>query len=175
MYSAHSSAYDRYSTILDSAVLDDDFELYGSASSFNDALQEQQSQDQLETRGISDHPKIDGMYYALKSIGVPYVQRIRNGQCLIDYDDRLLSEGESVQIKGKLYKNEDCLLERAYHACGPNILQMVKIVCRIVDQYLSKITKSIVTRRSAASPKIISESCCRSVCTISELTRYCPQ
>src|SRR5262245_45075163 len=61
-----------------------------------------------------------------------------NVNCTVNYDGRILKDGESVEIKGKLYKMEDCGLHRAYHACGSNLLQMVSIACDVVEQQKRK-------------------------------------
>ncbi|CAF1583010.1 unnamed protein product, partial [Didymodactylos carnosus] len=152
-------------------------EKFHTNSLSNDEQQEDQLIDikQLITRNSVDHLKTDSIQHILKNIGVGYVQRIRDNQCLIEYDNNLLSEGKSIKIKGKLYKVEDCLLERAYKACGTNILKMLNIVCQMLDKYMVKSKESVIRRRSVSSIKSVTQSCCHSVCTISELIRYCPQ
>ncbi len=57
-----------------------------------------------------------------------------NVNCTINHDGHLLKEGESIEIRGKLYKMEGCGLHRAYHACGSYLLQMVSIACEVVQQ-----------------------------------------
>ncbi|CAF0860993.1 unnamed protein product [Didymodactylos carnosus] len=137
--------------------------------------------DQLHSKEERSH----GKKYSIKSAGITYTQRIIEGECLVEYDDRLLAEGQILQHKKRLYKVEDCFLERAFHVCGPNILFMLKIVCRLVKQYtkiingtrtttLSPLQATLLERRDV-SPKIITESCCLNICTVSELTRYCPR
>jgi len=96
-----------------------------------------------------------------------------NVNCTMNYDGRLLKEGESVEIKGKLYKMEDCGLHRAYHACGTYLLQMVSIACEVVDQQKQKNIKTNRFRRFLQR-KLLTEACCETLCTVAEMTRYCP-
>ncbi|CAF1308160.1 unnamed protein product [Didymodactylos carnosus] len=117
----------------------------------------------------------------IKNAGITYTHRIINGQCWIKYNNSLLAEGEILEHRKKLYKVEDCLLERAYHVCGPNILVVLKFVCRLAKKYTEATyktgTSSPLTTfyRHTRSAKILTESCCRNICTIPELTRYCPR
>jgi hypothetical protein len=94
--------------------------------------------------------------------------------CTVAYGGSLLKEGESVEIKGKLYKVEDCGLHRAYHACGTYLLQMVSIACEVIQN--PKRT-DVHTKRSRRflQRKLLTEACCETLCTVSEMTRYCPQ
>jgi len=96
-----------------------------------------------------------------------------NGDCTMDYDGRLLKEGESIEIRGKLYKMEDCGLHRAYHACGTYLLQMVSIACEAVQQQKQKNLNTNRFRRFLKS-KLLTEACCETLCTVAEMTRYCP-
>ncbi|CAF1616578.1 unnamed protein product, partial [Didymodactylos carnosus] len=84
----------------------------------------------------------DGAEYTIKEAGVTYRQRLSKDQdadghslCTVEYDNRLLKEDETIEIKTKFYKVEECHLSRAYHACGPNILRMLKVVCTIAEQF----------------------------------------
>ncbi|CAF1043547.1 unnamed protein product [Adineta ricciae] len=96
---------------------------------------------------------------------------VRN--CTINHDGTLLKEGESVEIRGKLYKMEDCDLHRAYHACGTYLLQMVSIACEVVRPQKSKRPSSKRFRRFSRR-KLLTEACCETLCTVAEMTRYCP-
>jgi hypothetical protein len=96
-----------------------------------------------------------------------------NVNCTMNYDGRLLKEGESVEIRGKLYKMEDCGLHRAYHACGTYLLQMVSIACEVVEQQKQKNLNTNRFRRFLKR-KLLTEACCETLCTVSEMTRYCP-
>ncbi|CAF1485425.1 unnamed protein product [Rotaria sordida] len=93
--------------------------------------------------------------------------------CSAKHDGRILKEGESFEIKGKLYKVEDCTLHRAYHACGTYLLQMVSIACEVVQQQKRKNPNSIRFRRFLQR-KLLTEACCQTLCTVTEMTRYCP-
>jgi hypothetical protein len=97
-----------------------------------------------------------------------------NVNCTIDYDGRLLKEGESVEIGGKIYKMEDCDLHRAYHACGTYLLQMVSIACGVVEEKNQKNLNTNRFRRFIRR-KLLTEACCETLCTVAEMTRYCPK
>ncbi|CAF0724341.1 unnamed protein product [Rotaria sordida] len=140
---------------------------------------------------------IDGKLHYIKAADVTYRQRLRNDQCVVEYNDQYLTENSLVQIRKKLYRVEDCLLERVFHACGPNLLLMLNVVCRIVEQHQTTTTPPplpSVQQRTMSAPalffrriyptinripreikasRMITESCCESLCTLSELTRYC--
>ena len=96
-----------------------------------------------------------------------------NVTCILNYDKHILKEGESLEIKGKLYKMEDCALQRAYHACGSYLLQMVSIACEILDQQKQKNLNKNRIRRFVPR-KLLTEACCETLCTVAEMTRYCP-
>lgn len=89
------------------------------------------------------------------------------------HDGHLLKEGESIEIRGKLYKMEDCALHRAYHACGTYLLQMVSIACEVVGHQKQK-NQNINRFRRFLQRKLLTEACCETLCTVSEMTRYCP-
>lgn len=92
--------------------------------------------------------------------------------CTVNYEGQELHEGDSIDIKGKLYKVEDCELHRAYHACGTHILFIINIVCQAVEQ--ERKTSTIKRFPRFVKQKLLTEACCQSLCTISEMTRYCP-
>lgn len=131
---------------------------------------------------------VDGAIHRIKPSGAVYRQRLRDDQCIVEYENQFLTENSVLQIRKKLYRVENCLLERVFHACGPNLLLMLNVVCRVVEQ--QQTTTTMPTRRQTSStqptyihrlyprankktPRVITESCCENLCTISELTRYC--
>lgn len=140
---------------------------------------------------------IDGSIHRIAAAGVTYRQRLRDEQCVVEYDGQYLTENSVLQIRKKLYRVENCLLERVFHACGPNLLLMLNVVCRVVERHqTTQITTSPSTttptindrqtvtppsldviqniyRRGSKTPRVITESCCENLCTISELSRYC--
>ncbi|CAF1052871.1 unnamed protein product [Adineta ricciae] len=134
------------------------------------------------------HYILDGKIYHIKAAGVSYRQRLREDQCVVEYDGKYLNENSVIQLRKKLYRVENCLLERVFHACGPNLLLMLNVVCRVVEQHqittpipaLHRQTTSTskdflhrISPRASKTPRVITESCCENLCTISELTRYC--
>ena len=93
--------------------------------------------------------------------------------CQLSHAGRPLKEGESLEVKGKIYKVEGCALHRAYHACGTHIFHIVNIVCQALDNnHAGPRRKKRVPRY--LRQKLLTEACCQSVCTVSEMTRYCP-
>jgi hypothetical protein len=136
---------------------------------------------------------IDGTVHHIKAAGVTYRQRLHDDQCTVEYDGQYLTENSVIQIRKKLYRVEDCLLERVFHACGPNLLLMINVVCRVVEPYQTTTTPMTTIRRptipsslafihriyprasKSKTPRVITESCCEGLCTISELSRYCPR
>ncbi|UJR33806.1 hypothetical protein I4U23_021230 [Adineta vaga] len=134
------------------------------------------------------HHLIDGKTYHIKAAGVSYRQRLRDYQCVVEYDGKFLTENSVIQLRKKLYRVENCLLERVFHACGPNLLLMLNVVCRVVEQQQTTTPRTIsyrqtvptskafihrISPRANKTPRVITESCCENLCTISELTRYC--
>ncbi len=138
------------------------------------------------------HRIIDGMTHHIKAARVSYRQRLYDGQCVVEYDDQYLTENSVIQLRKKLYRVENCLLERVFHACGPNLLLMLNVVCRVVEQQETTTTTTTpmtdlrrhtmpastsflhrIYPRADKTPRVITESCCENLCTISELTRYC--
>ena len=161
----------------------ENFFLNDDADLVDDQMQYGRSLRQLKTI-------VDGTTHRIKAAGVSYRQRLRDGQCLVEYDEQFLSENSVVQIRRKLYRVEECLLERVFHACGPNLLLMLNVVCRVVEKHQSTTVPFLDTRRQTVptpvlynnrrirprankTPRVITESCCENLCTISELTRYC--
>ncbi len=133
------------------------------------------------------HKKIDGTMHRIKSAGINYTQRIVNGQCLVEFNNQLLAENSVVKYRKKVFRVEDCLLERVYHACGPNLLLMLSVVCRVVEHHKTSNIYANFKRDASLSSmyqldstanrekRVITESCCENRCSISELTRYCHQ
>ncbi|CAF0773856.1 unnamed protein product [Adineta steineri] len=95
-----------------------------------------------------------------------------NDDCIVKYGRRLLQEGQTIEIKGKLYKVEDCELHRAYHACGTSLLQMVSIACDAIQNQKYKTPSKRV--RKHLRQKLLTEACCETVCTVAEMALYCP-
>lgn len=130
---------------------------------------------------------IDGATHHIKSAGVTYRQRVQNDQCFVKYDDQLLAESSVIKIRKKVFRVENCLLERVYHACGPNLLLMLSVVCRVLEQHSPSSSHNQFKRETSLSSdyylepttyktkRVITESCCENLCSISELTRYCHQ
>lgn len=98
----------------------------------------------------------------------------QNLTCTLNYDGHLLQESQSIEIKGKLFKVEDCVLQRAYHACGSYLLQMVSIACEILDQQKQKKLNHNLRLKRFVPRKLLTEACCETLCTVTEMTRYCP-
>jgi len=104
------------------------------------------------------------------------------GNCSLNHDGHRLNEGQSVEIRGKLYKVEECGLHRAYHACGTYLLQMVSIACEVLSKQKrdlidetnnnNRFRKSL--KRRYIQRKLLTEACCETLCTVAEMTRYCP-
>lgn len=91
--------------------------------------------------------------------------------CSIKHSGRNLTEGQSLEILGKIHKVERCSLQRAFHACGTHLVHMLNILCQMIDND-SKRQKSKQSRRFVRA-KSLSDACCLSVCTINEMSRYC--
>ncbi|CAF4926526.1 unnamed protein product [Rotaria sp. Silwood1] len=117
------------------------------------------------TRQI-DNRKEDTIQH-IKALGITYRQIIKDGQCAINYDGQIFIE------------------ERVYHACGPKLLLMLSVVCRVVEH--NKVSDEILNLKRETNfefihhrdsiidrkKRVIAESCCENHCTVSELTRYC--
>ncbi|CAF0875755.1 unnamed protein product [Adineta ricciae] len=134
--------------------------------------------------------EIDGTVYHIKAVGITYRQRVRSNQCFVEYDNQLLPENAVIKIRKKNFRVENCSLERVYHACGPNLLLMLSLVCRVIDQDVQSYSHSFANfkRSTSLSPRskfrsttfssnrvVITDSCCENFCSIPELTRYCHQ
>ena len=129
--------------------------------------------------------KIDGATHHIKSAGITYYQRIKQDQCFVEYAGQLLAEMSVLKIRKKIFRVEDCLLERVYQTCGPNLLLMLSVVCRVVEQHKTSNVFSNFKRETSLSSiehfdsiedrtkRVITESCCENLCSITELTRYC--
>ena len=104
----------------------------------------------------------------------PITNSGQNLTCTMNYDGHSLKESQSVEIKGKLYKVEDCVLQRAYHACGSYLLQMVSIACEILDQQKQRKLNHNLRLKRFIPRKLLTEACCETLCTVTEMTRYCP-
>ncbi|CAF1209803.1 unnamed protein product [Adineta ricciae] len=94
--------------------------------------------------------------------------------CTVEYNGNLLTEGQTIEMKKKLYKIEDCGIHRAYHACGVYLLQMVSIACDILRRDVRSLPATKRVRRSIRR-KLLTEACCETLCTVAEMTRYCPR
>ncbi|CAF0851875.1 unnamed protein product [Adineta steineri] len=92
--------------------------------------------------------------------------------CTMSHNGTLLHEGDIIGIKGKLYKFEDCGLHRAYHVCGTQIMSIISIVCQAL--YKEKPSLPGIRYSRFVRQKLLTEACCHDVCTVSEMTRYCP-
>jgi hypothetical protein len=99
--------------------------------------------------------------------------RSSDANCTLQSGNYLLKEGDKTLVNGKLFKVEECNLQRAYQTCGTHLWFMINIVCEAVDKQKSKQRHSNRQRRFAEE-KLLSEACCEHACTINEMTRYCP-
>ena len=91
--------------------------------------------------------------------------------CTVKYADQVLHEGERVTIEQKIFIVEDCQLQRAYQTCGAHLWFMINIVCQAIEQQKSK---SHHRQRRFSQQKLLTDACCENVCTVNEMTRYCP-
>ncbi|CAF0939974.1 unnamed protein product [Rotaria sordida] len=94
------------------------------------------------------------------------------GACNLKHKGEELHEGQTIEQSGKFFKVEGCELHRAYHACGTQVLFIINIVCQALDQQRINPMKQRFSR--FVKQKLLTEACCQSVCTVSEMTRYCP-
>lgn len=110
--------------------------------------------------------------------------------CTKQIDGQSIVNGQSIELNGKIYKMEDCQLDRAYHACGKHLLTILSIVCEVIqhdrrsDSSTFKQIHSMTTSTSTSKirqrfkrfsrRKLLTEACCLNLCTIQEMTRYCP-
>jgi len=148
--------------------------------------EEEDSHDNPKTLFLREvHNKIDGTTHHIKSAGITYRQRINKNQCSVEYNGQLFVENSIIKIRKKVFRVEDCLLERVYHACGPNLVLMLSVVCGVVEKHKTSNTYENFKRESILpsmnhlystadrTKRVITESCCENRCSISELTRYC--
>jgi len=96
-----------------------------------------------------------------------------NAPCFVKYDKHLLKEGDGITIAKKLYKVENCKLQRAYHACGARLWFVINFVCEAIELQKRE-SKPYDRFRRFVQEKLLTEACCQSICTINEMTRYCP-
>ncbi|CAF1655477.1 unnamed protein product [Rotaria magnacalcarata] len=96
-----------------------------------------------------------------------------DGNCTIKFGKRLLREGDEISINRKLYKVEDCQLKRAYQTCGPHLWYAISIVCKGIDLPEGK-SNAMARIRKFTEEKLLSDACCLTACTVSEMSRYCP-
>lgn len=96
---------------------------------------------------------------------------ISNGNCTYQYGSRTMHEGEYIVIQKKIYKVEDCYLHRAYRTCGKHLWLIINIACDAIQG-----KGKILNRRAQQNTNeiLLTDACCRSACTINEMTRYCP-
>ncbi|CAF1639713.1 unnamed protein product, partial [Didymodactylos carnosus] len=115
--------------------------------------------DSRSSNGSSGKQNIkDGIEYKIRGTGIKYKQHeTSDSKCKIEYDGKIFKEDDTLTIKGKYYKVEECHLTRAYHACGPNVFMMFKIVCGLVEEYTSYRHRRGTYKNN---PKVITQSCC---------------
>ena len=159
--------------------------IYSMPTNSSDYSEEENEFKKIFSRTIQE--KIDGTTHHIKSAGIYYQQRIKNDKCFVEYDGQLLAETSVIKIRKKIFRVEDCLLERVYQTCGPNLLLMLSVVCRVVEQHKTSNVFTNLKRETSLSfaehtestedrvKRVITESCCENLCSITELTRYCHQ
>lgn len=98
--------------------------------------------------------------------------RSKEENCVVKHNGQTLKEGDIIDNNKKFYKVEDCGLHRAYHACGTHIIMILNIVCGAIEKHKTISYKKRATR--FVQQKLLTEACCLSLCTVSEMTRYCP-
>jgi len=96
-----------------------------------------------------------------------------NKTCSLKYGRRLLKEDDTIIIQTKIYKVENCRLQRAYHTCGTDLWFMINIVCGAIESDKEENIFNLRLRRFTRQ-KLLVEACCLSACTVREMTRYCP-
>ncbi|UJR10892.1 hypothetical protein I4U23_015080 [Adineta vaga] len=109
---------------------------------------------------------------SIQNVSSTTVISASNETCYFEHNGEKLQEGDIVDIKGKLYKFEDCELHRAYHVCGTHIITIINIVCQALYKEKSFSTGKRYSR--FVRQKLLTEACCQSFCTVSEMSRYCP-
>ena len=96
-----------------------------------------------------------------------------NKTCALKFGRRILKEEETILIHTKLYKVENCRLQRAYHSCGTDLWFMINIVCGAIESDKEDNVSNLRARRFTRQ-KLLVEACCLNACTVREMTRYCP-
>ena len=99
---------------------------------------------------------------------------VANKTCTVKYGKRILAEDEVITVNTKLYKVENCQLHRAFHFCGTHLWYMLNIVCEAVEPHIKEEDPFAARVRRFTRQKLLSEACCLSICTVHEMTRYCP-
>lgn len=94
-----------------------------------------------------------------------------NVNCTVKHKDRDLKEGEEITIDHRLYRVEECRLQRAYQTCGTHLWFVLNIVCQAIEQQKTKVNNRF---RRFVRQKLLSEACCENPCTVAEMSRYCP-
>lgn len=100
------------------------------------------------------------------------VNSTKESMCFIKHAGHKYYEGDTLDMKGKFYKVEDCALHRAYNACGPHLIYILNLVCQAVEKQKYSSNKRRVSR--FVQQKLLTEACCQNLCTVSEMSRYCP-
>lgn len=94
-----------------------------------------------------------------------------NVTCSLKHGEKILHEGQEISVENKLYRVEDCHLQRAYQTCSTHLWFMLNIVCQAIEQHKNR----MITRpRRFARQKLLTEACCENACTVAEMSRYCP-
>ncbi len=99
--------------------------------------------------------------------------RSSDANCTLQSGNYLLKEGDKTLVNGKLFKVEECNLQRAYQTCGTHLWFMINIVCGAIDVQKQK-TKYDNRVRRFAQETLLTDACCDNSCTVAEMTRYCP-
>ena len=97
-----------------------------------------------------------------------------SAECTLKHGNRLLKEGDKITVSDKLYKVEECQLQRAYQTCGTHLWFMINIVCEAIDKQKPRTSAIRIPSRRFAEEKLLSDACCDHACTVNEMTRYCP-
>ena len=100
------------------------------------------------------------------------INSARETACFVEHDEHQYYEGDTFDMNGKFYKVEDCASHRAYNACGTHLVYIVNIVCQAVEKHTIPTGNQRVTR--FVQQKLLTEACCQNLCTVSEMSRYCP-
>ena len=113
-------------------------------------------------------------YFLCSTHEIEIKSKRKEFNCTINHQGHQLIDGQSIELNGKIYKMEDCSLQRAYHACGTHLLFIINIVCRAVEHKKSTkdLNQSKYNRRFSRK-KLLTEACCQTLCTVNEMTRYC--